>query len=265
LAGWLNFLRLEHLANPTWRDGRVAFPVTATALRRVSKSRHPRRRYSVTAAHQGCRITPQGGTGVTVGKIPLGITGDDVALGSHLVHFWKTDDEFESGVRFLQLGIDNPTEYSVLFGHDEANERVLEILRRTHPDLDHALRQDRLVILRRDSSASVTLAKIKDAFSSAVRKGATAIRYLGNLGIGRDALPGRGASEVIELETGVTALAHRYPCVMVCMYDVNTVSGHLLLASGFATHPLAVWNDQLKQNPYCDCEEVPSSRSEEVA
>jgi MEDS: MEthanogen/methylotroph, DcmR Sensory domain len=202
---------------------------------------------------------------VTVGKIPLGITGDDVALGSHLVHFWKTDDEFESGVRFLQLGIDNPTEYSVLFGHDEANERVLEILRRTHPDLDHALRQDRLVILRRDSSASVTLAKIKDAFSSAVRKGATAIRYLGNLGIGRDALPGRGASEVIELETGVTALAHRYPCVMVCMYDVNTVSGHLLLASGFATHPLAVWNDQLKQNPYCDCEEVPSSRSEEVA
>ncbi|MGA9543753.1 MAG: MEDS domain-containing protein [Candidatus Sulfotelmatobacter sp.] len=202
---------------------------------------------------------------MTVRKIPLGITADDVALGSHLVHFWKTDDEFESGVRFLQLGIDNQTEYSVLFGHDEANQRVLEILRKTHPNLDHALQQDRLVVLRRDSSASATLAKIKDAFSSAVRKGATAIRYLGNLGIGRDALPGRGAGEVIELETGVTTLVSSYPCVMVCMYDVNTVSGHLLLASGFATHPLAVWNDQLKQNPYCDCEEVSSPRSEEVA
>ena len=200
-----------------------------------------------------------------VRKIPLGITEDDVALGSHLVHFWKTDDEFELGVRFLLLGIDNESEYCVLFGHDEANQRVVEILRKTHPDIDRIREQKRLVILRRDSSASATLAKIEDAFSSAVRNGATTIRYLGNLGIGRDQLPGRGAGEVIELETGVTALAPRYPCVMVCMYDVNTVSGHLLLASGFATHPLAVWNEKLRQNPYCDEKETCASRTEEVA
>jgi MEDS: MEthanogen/methylotroph, DcmR Sensory domain len=198
-------------------------------------------------------------------KIPLGITDDEVALGSHLVHFWKTDDEFEIGVRFLQLGVGNETEYCVLFGHDEANQHVLEILRKTCHDFDRALQEGRLVILRRDSSASVTQAKIEDVFSSALRKGATAIRYLGNLGMGRDALPGRGANEVIELETGVTALALRYPCVMVCMYDVNTVSGHLLLASGFATHPLAVWNDELRQNPYCDSEMPASHHNGRVA
>jgi hypothetical protein len=202
---------------------------------------------------------------VTMRKIPLGITEDDVALGSHLVHFWKTDDEFESGVRFLQLGIDKETEYCVIFGHDEANQRVLEILRKTHPDIDRVREQKRLVILRRDSSALATLAKIEDAFSSAVRNGASAIRYLGNLGIGRDQLPGRGASEVVELECGATALAQRYPCVMVCMYDVNTVSGHLLLASGFATHPLVVWNEELRENSYCDEKEMPAPRTEEVA
>jgi hypothetical protein len=38
-------------------------------------------------------------------KIPLGITDDEVSLGSHLIHFWKTPEEFERGVRFLQLGI----------------------------------------------------------------------------------------------------------------------------------------------------------------
>ena len=102
-------------------------------------------------------------------------------------------------------------------------------------------------------------------FENAIRSGATAIRYLGILGMGSDPLPGRGASEVIELETSVTVLAHRYPCVMVCMYDVNTVSGHLLLASGFATHPLAVWNDQLKQNPYCDTKQAFARRTQEVA
>ena len=202
---------------------------------------------------------------MTEHKIPLGITEDEVALGSHLVHFWKTDEEFESGVRFLQLGIDDESEYCVLFGHDEANHRVQEILRRTHHDLDRVIQQGRLVILRRDSSASATVAKIEDVFSSALRNGATAIRYLGNLGMGREALPARGANEVIELETCVTALALRYPCVMVCMYDVNTVSGHLLLASGFATHPLAVWNDELRQNPYCESEKPASDSAGRVA
>jgi hypothetical protein len=189
-------------------------------------------------------------------KIPLGITEDDVPLGSHLVHFWQTDEEFESGVRFLQLGIDNQSEYCVLFGHDEANLRVLEILRRTCQDLDRLLQERRLVILRRESSAQVTLAKIEDAFSSAVQKGATAIRYLGNLGMGQDPLPGRGADEVVELETDATLLALRYPCVILCMYDVKTVSGSLLLDAGFGTHPLTVLRDALHQNPHCTIEEM---------
>lgn len=184
-------------------------------------------------------------------KIPLGITEDDVALGSHLVHFWQTDEEFESGVRFLQLGIDNQSEYCVLFGHDEANQRVLEILRKTCHDLDRLLQEGRLVILHRDSPASVTLAEIENAFLSALQKGATAIRYLGNLGMGRDPLPGRGADEVIELETEATLLALRYPCVIVCMYDVSTISGHLLLDAGFGAHHLAVWRDVTAANPHC--------------
>jgi hypothetical protein len=203
---------------------------------------------------------------MTDGKIALGITEDYVSLGSHLIHFWKTDAEFESGVRFLRLGIDNQSEHCVLFGHEEANQRVLEVLRRTTPNLDHALNDRRLVIVPRDSSASATLANIEALLETAVRTGATAIRYLGILGMGSDPLPGKGANEVVELETNVTALVHRYPCVMVCMYDVNTVSGHLLLASGFATHPLAVWNDKVKQNPYCDTQQASACHSnEEVA
>jgi MEDS: MEthanogen/methylotroph, DcmR Sensory domain len=184
-------------------------------------------------------------------KIALGITEDEVPLGSHLVHFWRTDEEFERGVRFLQLGITDESQYCVLFGHDEANQRVVDILRKTCRDLDRVQQEGRLVILPREASASVTLAKIEDAFSLALRKGATAIRYLGNLGMGRDPLPGRGADEVIDIETGATALALRYPCVIVCTYDVNTISGHLLLNAGFGTHPLTVWNDALRQNPHC--------------
>jgi MEDS: MEthanogen/methylotroph, DcmR Sensory domain len=183
-------------------------------------------------------------------EIALGITKDQVALGSHLIHFWQNEEEFERGVRFLELGIANDSQYCVLFGHDEANQKVLEILRKTCGDLDRVLQEGRLVILRRESSASVTLANIEAAFADAVRKGATVIRYLGNLGMGQAALPGRGVDEVVELETGATALARRYPSVIVCMYDVNVVSGRLVLNAGFGTHPVAVCGHALRQNPY---------------
>lgn len=198
-------------------------------------------------------------------KIPLGITEDEVPLGSHLLYPWRTEVEFEGGVRFLELSIANESECCVLFGHDEANQRVLEILRKKSGDLDRMVGQGRLVILRRDAPASATLTNIEAAFSTAVRKGAKAIRYLGNLGTGQAPLPGRGADEVVELEIGATALALRYPCVVVCMYDVNTVSGGLLLNAGFATHPLAVWRDTLRQNPYYADKEAPAHSRGTVA
>src|SRR5258708_12093782 len=121
------------------------------------------------------------GMKTSIDKITLGITDDEVPLGSHLIHFWQTDEEFERGVRFLELGIADEFQHCVLFGHDEANHRVLAILRKTKRDLDGALGEGRLVILRRDSSASVTLANIKSAFSNAVSKRATPITSLANL------------------------------------------------------------------------------------
>jgi hypothetical protein len=187
---------------------------------------------------------------VSPDKIALGITDAEIPLGSHLIHFWHTDDEFERGVRFLELGVDDESQYCVLFGHDEANDRVLQILRKTGRDLDRVIREGRLVILRRESSARATVASIDAAFSRAVGKGAMAIRYLGNLGMGQAPLPGRGADEVVELEKGATVLADRYPSVIVCMYDINTVSGRLVLDGGFGTHPLAVCRGALRQNPY---------------
>lgn len=192
-------------------------------------------------------------------KIPLGITKDDVILGSHLIHFWSTEEEFERGVRFLEVGISDECQYCVLFGHDEANHRVLEILRRKGHDVDHMLREHRLVILRRDSSAAETLARIEAAFSAATRNGATAIRYLGNLGAGKAPQPWSGAGEVIALENGVTLLALRYPCVIVCMYDVKTVSGSLLLNAGFGTHSYAVSHRGLHQNSFYTTEEKPNA------
>src|SRR5262249_31322808 len=65
---------------------------------------------------------------VPANEIPVGITDDNVALGSHLIYFWDNDDAFERGVRFLYPGIGNG-EHCIVFGHDEAVEKVLSTLR----------------------------------------------------------------------------------------------------------------------------------------
>ena len=181
--------------------------------------------------------------------IPLGITDDRVQLGTHLIYFWQTQDEFERGVRFLELGL-RDDEYCVLFGHDEANRDVLENLQRHGHDIDRARHEQKLTVLRRSFGAQETLARIEAAFVAAVRSGAKTIRYLGNLGMGQTPLPARGADDVLELEAGATTLAQQYPCVIVCMYDVTTLSGQLVWNGGFHSHPLAVCGHALQENPY---------------
>src|SRR5271165_2297098 len=178
-----------------------------------------------------------------------GITADGLDLGFHLVYFWQSDEEFAQGVRFLEPGLLGE-DHCVVFGHDEATERAFRLLQAKGFDTESLTKQRRITLLRRESPAGTTLSDIEDVFNAAARAGAPAIRYLGNLGFGEAPLPGKGIADVLELEARVTSLAKRFPAVVVCMYDVNTLPCCLILQGGFQTHPVAVCGDHLIHNPY---------------
>jgi len=108
---------------------------------------------------------------ISLDKIALGITDDEVPLGSHLIHFWHTDSEFERGVRFLELGIDDESQYSVLFGHDEANERVLQTLRKAGRDLDRVIRRGVFESRRRGSNSDQVSRQPRHGAGSLTRQG----------------------------------------------------------------------------------------------
>lgn len=181
-------------------------------------------------------------------EIQLGITLGNVALGSHLIYFWDTDVEFERGVRFLYPGLGRG-EHCIVFGHDEAIEKVKSVLRAKGFDPEDLIQKLQLTALRRQSSADDTLSDIADTVRAAVRTGATAVRFLGNLGMGQAALPA-GEDDVVDLECRVSSLIQGLPCVIVCMYDVRTLSGRLILNGGLKTHRLAVGSDGIRENPY---------------
>jgi hypothetical protein len=180
--------------------------------------------------------------------IPLGISGDRVGLGSHLIYFWDGDEEFRRGVKFLNPGL-GQGDHCIVFGHDEAIGRVLASLAADGFDTDRLIKDLQLTVLPRRKSAGETLSDINDVVQAALRAGAKAVRFLGNLGMGRDPLPA-GEDDVLDLECRATTLISPLPCVIVCMYDVRTVSGKLIFNGGLRSHHLAVCGSGLCQNPY---------------
>jgi hypothetical protein len=191
-------------------------------------------------------------------NIPVGITDDRVPLGAHLIYFWENDADFERGLRFLYPGL-GKGEHCIIFGHDEALEKVMATLRYEGYDPDELIRKLELTVLRRHASAEATLSDIKDVAQACLNAGATAVRFLGNLGMGRDPLPA-GEDDVLELESKVSALISAIPCVVVCMYDVRTLSGRLIHKGGLQTHHLAVCSEGVHENPYFEQPRSPATR-----
>ena len=181
-------------------------------------------------------------------EIPVGITGDCVPLGSHLIYFWESDDDFARGVRFLYPGL-GKNEHCIIFGHDEALEKVQATLRVDGYDPQELISKLKLTVIHRRSDARGTISDITDVVQAALRAGASCVRFLGNLGMGTDPLPA-GEDDVLELEAQADALIHGLPCVIVCMYDIRTLSGRLILKGGLETHHLAVCSHGVQKNPY---------------
>src|SRR5579859_7224994 len=120
--------------------------------------------------------------------IPMGITNDRVPLGSHLIYFWDSDDDFKRGVKFLNPGL-GQGDHCIVFGHDEAIEKVLDCLAADGFNTERLIKNLQLTVLPRRKSAQNTLDDIGDVVQAALRAGAKAVRFLGNLGMGRDPLP----------------------------------------------------------------------------
>ena len=179
--------------------------------------------------------------------VDLGIGGETVRVGDHVAYFWDDEVEFIRGVDFLALGL-RGTDHGVIFGHPEANERVLVVLRQKGLAVDDLLKNGRLTVLGGESEGDAMLASIGGCFQRAVDEGCGLIRLLGNIGWGHPDWPGQ--DDILAFEAKVTGAAKKFPCVVVCMYDVQSLPGQVIVHGAFETHPLTFSGNILRQNPY---------------
>lgn len=180
-------------------------------------------------------------------SIELGIHGERVAPGSHIALLWEKPQEFEAAVGFLELAL-RGREHGVIFGHGEANERVVQILTSRGHDVEALQRQGKLTILGGVPNGDALLGSVGAAFQRAIDNGATLIRLLGNIGWGREHWPIE--EEILAFEAKVTAAAKAFPSVVLCLYDVRSLSGRIIVHGAYETHPLTICGNLLRENPY---------------
>jgi hypothetical protein len=181
------------------------------------------------------------------GNIDLGLRNEKVKLGDHIAYFWENDRQFEEAVGFLLVGI-RKGDHAVVFGHDEANKKVVDLLRRRGLDPDHLLTSDRLTVVTGGPSGDRMLGNIGETFQGAVERGSRCIRLLGNIGWSKPGWP--DDLDILAFEAKVTAAAKQFPCVVMCMYDVASLSGSIMVHGAYETHPLTFCGNVLRENPF---------------
>lgn len=181
------------------------------------------------------------------GDIELGLRGERVRLGDHIAYFWERDQQFDEALNFLIVGI-RQGDHSVVFGHDDANARVLAGLQRSGINTDHLQASNRLSVIGGGPSGEQMLAGIGQKFAEAVKAGCGCIRLLGNIGWSKAGWP--DDLDILAFEAKVTAAAKQFPCVVMCMYDVASLSGTVMVHGAYETHPLTFCGNVLRENPH---------------
>jgi len=180
------------------------------------------------------------------GTIELGIRDEKVNPCDHIALLWESPEEFAEGVGFLEMGL-RGTDHCVIFGHEEANQKINEILTEHGFDIDALQAAGRLTVLGGRDAGDLMLAEIGGVFEAAVSRGAPLIRLLGNIGWGRPDWPGE--PDILAFEAKVTGAAKSFPCVITCMYDVRTLPSRVVIHGAFETHPLTICGNVLRENP----------------
>ncbi len=181
------------------------------------------------------------------GEIQLGLRDERVTLGDHIAYFWESETQFEEAVGFLLVGIRNG-DHVVVFGHDEANKKVVDVLRKLGIDTDHLKNSERLTVITGGPTGEKMLGTIGDSFGRAVEAGCGCIRLLGNIGWSKPGWP--DDLDILAFEARVTGAAKQFPCVVMCMYDVASVSGSVMMHGAYETHPLTFHGNLLRENPF---------------
>jgi signal transduction histidine kinase len=179
--------------------------------------------------------------------VDLGIAGLRIPVHSHAAYLWENEQDFAEALGFLAAGL-RSTDYCVVIGDRQDTERMLAILKDRGIDVEGFKVRQRLSFIERGPRAEATLKEIAATFEVALASGAPVVRLIGNVGWSREAAT--TDSELLLYEARLTEIAERFPAVILCLHEVQSMTGMILRHGVLGTHPRVVEEGGVLGNPY---------------
>ena len=154
--------------------------------------------------------------------------------GTHLCGLYSSEEgQVRQALVFLQDGFP-PRTVTHLVGTVATRGRILAGLEREHPDLEAAIAEGRLVVSDYAGSAAAQMAWWEARMEEAVRGGARLVRAIGDAS---GFIQAASREELLDYEAEYDRrIAHRFPVVTMCQYDVRQFSG-MLVVHALMAHP----------------------------
>lgn len=158
------------------------------------------------------------------------IEGISIEYGSHLCAFYEDElGRLKLSVPFLAGGL-RQNDICYLVASAPTGEAILEHLIEVYPEVDGALASGQLVVSDGMASAQEMLDYLRHSFVMALGRGSHAMRVLGDMAWFLD--KGLEVDELMEFESRFNcSLAHQFPVVSLCQYDVRLFSGSGVLSA----------------------------------
>ena len=185
-----------------------------------------------------------------IAEVSLGWTADTLPLGSHVCFYYLNDQMLRRTLAFLRVGLNEPTDFCVLFADQARSGRLLSWLQEEYPEeLTSLIDRGKLAVIGGAPTVEELLTAIGTRLDRALKEGYRLIRFLGFIGWGRPGWP--NDRDLLEFEAKVNYAVTAYPAVIICTYGVPSLPGTSLIYGGLQTHPVTMLGDvTTRTNPY---------------
>jgi PAS domain S-box-containing protein len=191
--------------------------------------------------------------------VDLGVAGWRVPLHSHIACIWESEADLAEALGFVTAGL-RGDDHCVIAGDAQDNQRILAVLDRLGVDVAAFMAGGRLRVVGRGPSVQTMLGEVTSALDAALAAGARVIRLAGTAAWDRQ--QEAPDAELFAFEAGLTEVAARWPCVILCLHEVQSLSGAIVRHGVLETHPEMLGPGGVGANP---CFVPPASAPERLA
>ena len=182
------------------------------------------------------------------------LCGRDLNPPGHICAFFDSrEQQYDVLTPYYQQGIDEGEEVITIVDADQREDHR-QRMRARGLDVDAAQANGQLQVFTAEETYTIDgrfeatrMFDLLEGALSAAKQRQRRVRTSGVMDWSARGFP--GTTELLDYEARVNVLVPEYDCTLLCVYDINDLSGPMVMDI-LRTHPFVIHGHQILQNPY---------------